>query len=149
MKTQRQAAILRLVQQARVRSQEELRERLLDEKIEVTQATLSRDLRELRLGKVADPDGGSFYAIPVDHTSQFPPVEQIVATLLLSIDGVGPLAVVRTPPGSAEALGGSLDHADWSDVLGTIAGDDTLLIITRSEKARHGVTRRLRDLAGI
>ncbi len=149
MKTQRQAVILRLVQQARVHSQEELRELLLDQHIEVTQATLSRDLRELGLGKVADPKGDPFYAIPADHTSQFPPVEQLVPTLLLTIDGVGPLAVVRTPPGSAEALGGSLDHADWPNVLGTIAGDDTLLIITRSEKARHEVTRKLRDLAGI
>ena len=149
MKTQRHATILSLVQQARVRSQEELRELLLDKQIEVTQATLSRDLRELRLGKVTDPSGGSFYAPPADHASQFPPVEQLVPTLLLSIDGVGPLAVVRTPPGSAEALGGSLDHAAWSNVLGTIAGDDTLLIITRSEKARKEVTRRLGDLAGI
>ena len=73
----------------------------------------------------------------------------LAATLILSIDGVGPLAVVRTPPGSAEALGGSLDHSSWEDVLGTIAGDDTLLIITRSEAARTTVTQRLNDLAGI
>ena len=149
MKAQRHAAIIRIIQRERVHSQEQLRELLHGEGTEVTQATLSRDLRDLGLAKVNDPDGGSFYAVPTEHLSPFPPVEQLVATLLLSVDGVASLAVVRTPPGSAEALGGSLDHAAWDDVLGTIAGDDTLLIITRSEDARARVTRRLRDLAGI
>jgi len=149
MKAQRHAAIIRLVQRERVHSQEQLRDLLHAEGTEVTQATLSRDLRDLGLAKVTDPEGGSFYAVPAEHISPFPPVEQLVPTLLLSIDGVGSLAVVRTPPGSAEALGGSLDHASWDDVLGTIAGDDTLLIITRSEDARARITRRLSDLAGI
>jgi transcriptional regulator of arginine metabolism len=149
MKAQRHAAIIRLVQRERVHSQEQLRELLHAEGTEVTQATLSRDLRDLGLAKVTDPEGGSFYAVPTEHMSPFPPVEQLVPTLLLSIDGVASLAVVRTPPGSAEALGGSLDHASWDDVLGTIAGDDTLLIITRSEDARARITRRLNDLAGI
>lgn len=149
MKAQRHAAIIRLVQRERVHSQEQLRELLHAEGTEVTQATLSRDLRDLGLAKVTDPEGGSFYAVPTEHMSPFPPVEQLVPTLLLSIDGVASLAVVRTPPGSAEALGGSLDHASWDDVLGTIAGDDTLLIITRSEDARARITHRLADLAGI
>ncbi len=149
MKAQRHAAIIRLVQRERVHNQEKLREILNDEGIEVTQATLSRDLRDLGLAKVTDPAGGSFYAVPADHLAPFPPVEQLAPTLLLSIDGVGTLAVVRTPPGSAEALGGSLDHASWDDLLGTIAGDDTLLLITRSEAARARVTHRLSELAGI
>jgi transcriptional regulator of arginine metabolism len=149
MKAQRHAAIIRIVQRERVHNQEQLRDLLQGAGFEVTQATLSRDLRDLGLSKVTDPAGGSFYAVPSEHLAPFPPVEQLVSTLLLSIDGVGPLAVVRTPPGSAEALGGSLDYAAWDDVLGTIAGDDTLLVITRSEEARARVTDRLRDLAGI
>lgn len=149
MKAQRHAAIIRIVQRERVHNQEQLRDLLHGEGFEVTQATLSRDLHDLGLSKVTDPAGGSFYAVPTEHLAPFPPVEQLVPTLLLSIDGVGPLAVVRTPPGSAEALGGSLDYAAWDDVLGTIAGDDTLLIITRSEEARERVTHRLRELAGI
>ncbi len=149
MKAQRHASILRLIQQERVHSQEQLRELLMAEGTDVTQATLSRDIRDLRLAKVADPNGGAFYSVPADRLSPFPPVAQLVPTLLLTVDGVGPLLVVKTPPGSAEALGGSLDHAGWEDVLGTIAGDDTLLIITRSEQARGSVARRLEELAGL
>lgn len=149
MKVQRHAAIIRIVRRERVHNQEKLRELLHDDGIAVTQATLSRDLHNLGLSKVTDPAGGSFYAVPSAQLAPFPPVEQLVSTLLLSIDGVGPFAVVKTPPGSAEALGGSLDHASWEDVLGTIAGDDTLLIITRSEAARSRVAKRLGDLAGI
>lgn len=149
MRVQRHAAIIRIVRRERVHNQEKLRELLHAEGIAVTQATLSRDLHTLGLSKVTDPAGGSFYAVPSEHLAPFPPVEQLVSTLLLSIDGVGPFAIVKTPPGSAEALGGSLDHASWEDVLGTIAGDDTLLIITRSEAARARVTKRLGDLAGI
>ncbi len=149
MKVQRHAAIIRIVRRERVHNQEKLRELLHAEGIAVTQATLSRDLHNLGLSKVTDPAGGSFYAVPSEHVAPFPPVEQLVSTLLLSIDGVGPFAVAKTPPGSAEALGGSLDHASWEDVLGTIAGDDTLLIITRSEEARARVAKRLGDLAGI
>lgn len=149
MKVQRHAAIIRIVRRERVNNQEKLRELLHAEGIAVTQATLSRDLHNLGLSKVTDPAGGSFYAVPSEHLAPFPPVEQLVSTLLLTIDGVGPFAVVKTPPGSAEALGGSLDHASWEDVLGTIAGDDTLLIITRSEEARARVAKRLGDLAGI
>ena len=149
MKVQRHAAIIRIVRRERVHNQEKLRELLHAEGIAVTQATLSRDLHNLGLSKVTDPAGGSFYAVPSEHLAPFPPVELLVSTLLLSIDGVGPFAVVKTPPGSAEALGGSLDHASWEDVLGTIAGDDTLLIITRSEAARARVAKRLGKLAGI
>ena len=149
MKVQRHAAIISIVRRERVHNQEKLRELLHAEGIAVTQATLSRDLHNLGLSKVTDPAGGSFYAVPSEHLAPFPPVEQLVSTLFLSIDGVGPFAVVKTPPGSAEALGGSLDHASWEDVLGTIAGDDTLLIITRSEAARVRVAKRLGDLAGI
>lgn len=149
MKAQRHAAIIRLVRQERIHNQEQLRERLREGGIDVTQATLSRDLRELRLAKVGDPEGGAYYTPPADPTGPFPPIEQILPALLLSVEGVGPLLVLKTPPGSAEALGGALDHAEWDSVLGTIAGDDTLLIIARSEKDRAKIAGRLREIAGI
>ncbi len=149
MKTQRHALILRLIQRHRVRSQEQLRDLLTAEGTEVTQATLSRDLRDLRLAKVADPSGGAHYAAPSGHVGPFPPVEQLAPTLVLSMEGVGPLLVVRTPPGSAEALGGALDYGAWEEVLGTIAGDDTLLVIARSEEGRMNVARRLGEMVGL
>ncbi len=149
MKTQRHALILRLIQRHRVHSQEQLRDLLTGEGTEVTQATLSRDLRDLRLAKVADPSGGAYYTAPSGHVGPFPPVDQLAPTLVLSMEGVGPLLVVRTPPGSAEALGGALDYGAWDEVLGTIAGDDTLLVIARSEEGRVNVARRLGDMAGL
>ena len=148
-KAQRHAAILRLIQDRRVHSQQQLRDLLAAQGSEVTQATLSRDVRDLRLAKVADPSGGAYYSTASDHVGPFPPVDRLAPTLLLSMDGVGPLLVLRTPPGSAEALGGALDHDAWDGVLGTIAGDDTLLVIARSEEARVAVARRLAKVAGL
>jgi transcriptional regulator of arginine metabolism len=148
MKAKRHATIIRLIKSARVGSQEQLRDLLDKEGTAVTQATLSRDLRELRLSKVADPSGGSFYAVPSDREIPHPSLSQLLPALLLSTEGVGPLLVVKTPQGSAEALGGALDGAELTDyVIGCIAGDDTLLIITRSEQARAELNEKLNSLA--
>jgi len=147
MKAQRHAAILRLVRDKRIGSQEQLKERLAAEGFNVTQATLSRDMRDLGLAKVSDPDGGAFYAVPADREVPHPSLQRLLPALLLEMDGVGPLLVVKTPQGSAEALGGALDGAALDEVLGTIAGDDTLLVISRSEAAREALAVRLRMLA--
>jgi len=149
MKAQRRAEILNVLRRTRVRSQEQLRQLLGAQGIDVTQATLSRDIRELRLSKIADPMGGSYYVLPSAGESMHPPLEQLVPTLMLSIDGVGPFVVVKTPAGSAEALGSALDRQQWPEVMGCIAGDDTMLIITRSEKVRRGLATKLRGLAGM
>jgi len=147
MKAQRQAVILALVRQHRIGSQEELRTRLEAQGMDVTQATLSRDMRELGLAKVSDPEGGAHYAAPPGgDVAPPPPLGPLVATLLLSAEGVGPLLVIRTPAGSANALGSALDRHAWPEVVGTIAGDDTLLVVARSPAARRHVTTRLRDL---
>lgn len=146
MKAQRHAAILSLVHRHRVTSQEHLRALLQDEGMAVTQATLSRDMRELGLVKVADPDGGAHYAPPAQADVVGPQLGPLVSTLLLSMEGVGPLLVIRTPAGSANALGSALDRQSWREVVGTIAGDDTLLVITRSQAARARVVARLEEL---
>src|SRR6266516_3774949 len=122
MKTQRHAAILKIVRTGRVASQEQLRELLKGEGFAVTQATLSRDIRDLGLAKVAAPDGGSHYAPPL---------------------------VVKTPAGGAQALGLAIDGAGWEEIIGTIAGDDAILVITRGERARRAVQTRLKELAGL
>jgi transcriptional regulator of arginine metabolism len=147
MKAQRQAAILALVRRHRVGSQERLRALLAAEGMEVTQATLSRDMRELGLVKLADAAGGSHYAAPAGVEVAPPPLGPLVATLLLGAEGVGPLLVVKTPAGSANALGSALDRHAWPDIVGTIAGDDTLLVIARSPAARRRVAARLEELA--
>jgi transcriptional regulator of arginine metabolism len=147
MKSQRHAAILALIRRHRVESQERLRALLQAEGFDVTQATLSRDIRDLGLARVSDPEGGHHYQAPASADAVQPPLAQLVSTLLLSSEGVGPLLVVRTPPGAANALGRALDVAAWPELLGTIAGDDTLLLIARSDAARRRVAGRLAELA--
>ncbi|MGD2135291.1 MAG: arginine repressor [Gemmatimonadales bacterium] len=146
-KRQRHAAILRLIDRHRVANQRQLRTLLQDLGVAVTQATLSRDLHELRIAKVAGPDGTSHYALAGVSTTPTPPLPQLLVTLLIGLDGVGHELVVRTPAGSANALASAIDQAAWSEILGTIAGDDTILIVTRSDRARHAVQRRLENLA--
>jgi len=149
MKTRRHAAILKIVQGQQVHSQEELRELLHAENIDVTQATLSRDVHELQLVKAAGPDGGSFYTVPLEGGVLRPQLEQLLATLLVSLDAVGNLLIVRTPAGSANAVASALDRQSWQEVVGTIAGDDTILVIARSEAASRSLAEKLRSLAGI
>ncbi len=149
MKTRRLAEILRLVRSQPVQSQEQLRQLLDAEGIEVTQATLSRDLRDLRLVKVTDADGTVRYAPPPEGDVLHPPLEQLLATLLVSLDGVGNLLVLRTPAGSANAIASAIDRQRWKEVLGTVAGDDTILIIARSERTRRVLAARVRRLAGM
>jgi transcriptional regulator of arginine metabolism len=149
MKSRRRAAIVGILRRTRVHSQEQLRELLRAGGIDVTQATLSRDIRELRIAKVVDPAGGSYYAPSTEGDLLHPPLEQLLPALLLGLEGVGPLLVIKTPAGSAEALGSALDRQQWPEVMGCIAGDDTLLMITRSERARRALAARLRDLTGV
>ena len=152
MKTQRHAAIVKIVRRDTVGSQEQLRELLQAEGFEVTQATLSRDIRELGLAKVAAPDGGSHYAESGEGATGGgvrPHLEQLLPTMLVSAEGVGPLLVLKTTTGGAQALALAVDGAGWNEVIGTIAGDDAILVITRSERARRGVQSRIRELAGI
>lgn len=150
MKTQRHAAILKLVRTQTVASQEQLRELLQSEGFDVTQATLSRDIRELGLAKVAAPDGGSHYSSPPEQGAAIrPQLQQVLPTLLVSVDGVGPLLVLKTPAGGAQALGLAVDAAGWTEIIGTIAGDDAVLVITRGERARRAVQTRLKEAAGL
>ncbi len=146
MKLQRHAAILRIVRDRRVENQDVLREALAGEGINVTQATLSRDIRELGLAKLVDPQGGAFYANPNEGALR-PDLGQILPTLMLSVEGTGPLLVIKTASGGAGAVGAAVDQAGWSEVIGTIAGEDTVLVIARSPAMRQAVASRLAALA--
>jgi len=146
MKLQRHAAILRLVRGQRIASQDELRRALKAADFSVTQATLSRDVRELGLAKLIDAQG-SYYAQPGDSGVR-PDFQAVLGALLTGVDGVGPLLVLRTANGSAGAVAVAIDQAAWGEIIGTVAGEDTLLVITRSEKARERVAARLRGIIG-
>jgi transcriptional regulator of arginine metabolism len=142
MKSRRHAVILRAIAEARIENQQQLAAALARHGVKATQATLSRDIRELGLVKLSDPGGGAFYARPEDAAPR-PALAKIFTTLLLSVDGVGPFVVLRTAAGAAGAVTAALDQAGWEEVIGTIAGDDTILVITRSERLRMVVAERI------
>jgi transcriptional regulator of arginine metabolism len=147
-KQARQSAILDLVAGHVVGSQEELRRLLLGQGMEVTQATLSRDLRDLGLARVPTEDGGR-YVLPESHGADEdkPLLGNLLPQLFSGIDGVGELIVLRTVRSGAQPIAEAIDQEGFAEVLGTIAGDDTILIVTRSASARQTLTARLLELA--
>lgn len=149
MKPQRHAAILDLVRARRVASQETLRELLAARGIEVAQGTLSRDIRELGLVKAPDEDGRSAYVVPPDVVDPTPTLSRLLPALYLGADGVGNLLVVKTLTGGAQPIAVAIDWQEWPEVVGTIAGDDTILIILRTGDQLESITRRLEALAGV
>ncbi|HEX2204064.1 MAG TPA: arginine repressor [Longimicrobium sp.] len=149
VKPQRHAVILELVRERRVPSQETLRELLSARGIEVAQATLSRDIRELGLVKVPDESGGSVYTLPPGFTDPSPTLARLLPNLYLGADGVGNLLVVKTLIGCAQPIAAGIDWEEWPEVVGTVAGDDTVLVIVREAGQRERVARRLEELAGV
>lgn len=147
-KRARHHAILELVEDRPVGSQEELRRLLKARGWDVTQSTLSRDLRELRLARVPTPTGVRYAAADGTHaTTPRPALDALLPQLLTRVDGVGELIVMRTVPGGAQPVASALDGESWPDVVGTIGGDDTILVVCRSAAARERLERRLRALA--
>jgi len=149
-KRDRHAAILELLDARAVSSQEALRRLLRQRGWDVTQSTLSRDIHELRLARVATEEGVRYAraegrAGGTDESR--PALEALLPQLLTRIDGVRELLVLRTPPGSAHALAVTIDAHPPQGVVGTVAGDDTILIICRSAAAREQLDRRFRTLA--
>jgi transcriptional regulator of arginine metabolism len=134
-----------VVRDRRIESQDGLRQALADEGFVVTQATLSRDIRELGLAKLADPEGGAYYTHP-HRGAVRPELGQVLPALLVSVDGVGPFLVLKTASGSAGAVTEALDQVGWTEVIGTIAGDDTVLVITRSQRHRQQIAGRIQQL---
>jgi transcriptional regulator of arginine metabolism len=148
-KSDRHALIRELVRRHAVGSQEELRQLLLKRGADVTQSTLSRDLRELRLARIPGPDGAVRYAVPdaPQDDSRTPALEGLLPQLFVSVDGVSELILLRTLPGGAQAIAEAVDNREWPELLGTIAGDDTILMICRSARAREKLVRRIRQMA--
>lgn len=149
MKLQRHAAILDLLRTQRISSQEMLRERLTERGYEVAQATLSRDIRELGVIKVPDEEGGSVYTVPSHVTDPTPALSRLLPALYLGADGVNNLLIVKTLTGGAQPVAVAIDWEEWPEVVGSVAGDDTILLILRDSKHLSTITARLEGLAGI
>lgn len=154
----RHQRIIELVTQHQVRSQGELATLLGEQGIAVTQATLSRDLVELDAFKVRNPDGFLVYAVPGEGGDRSPAapretaaaldrVTRLCAELLVSADASANLVVLRTPPGAAQFLASAFDRAEFHDVLGTIAGDDTVLVISRDPAGGQELAARFLEMA--
>lgn len=157
-KSSRHFLIIELVTQGEVRSQAELAALLAERGVHVTQATLSRDLVELDAIKVRAPSGSLVYAVPAEGGDRRPtaPVEtaaaatrlaRLCAELLVSADFSANMVVLRTPPGAANFLGSAIDKAEFAEILGTIAGDDTVLVISREPTGGEALARRFLALA--
>ena len=147
-KRQRHDTILEIIGDRVVSSQEDLRKMLLQRGWDVTQATLSRDLRELRLARVPTPEGARYAITDGSIEESRAALDTLLPQLFLRIDGVSEMLVLRTVPGGAQPIAAALDGEAWPDVLGTVGGDDTILIICRSVAARERVMRRIRSMAG-
>ena len=140
----RQGQILKLVTSEAVASQEELRRRLAQMRVRVTQATLSRDLRELRLVKTNE--GYRSLATGAEDAPALPTLAQALREFLLDVRPAQNLLVLKTPPSGAQPLAAALDAEHWKEVVGTVAGDDTVLVIAPSRAGRQTVQKRLEEL---
>ncbi|WP_300405805.1 arginine repressor [Nocardioides sp.] len=157
-KSARHQRIIELVTQQEVHSQTELADLLADEGLRVTQATLSRDLVELDALKVRSASGSLVYAVPGEGGDRRPTspgetaaalsrLSRLCGELLVSADASANLVVLRTPPGAAQFLASAFDKAEIPDILGTIAGDDTVLVIGREPTGGDALARRFLALA--
>lgn len=142
-RTRRQELILSLVKDQPIRNQSELIRALGDAGVSMTQSTLSRELKALGIAKAPDGDGG--YRYTTGESSSRGPLSAVVS-FVRKIERAKNLIVVTTPPGNAQGVAHGLDEVAWSEVMGTIAGDDTILLICRSDNEAVSVEKRLRSL---
>ena len=159
-KTARQARITAILTGESVRSQAELAALLADDGVQVTQATLSRDLVELGAVRVRSKDGVLVYAVPgeggergaksgVTQEILDARLARLCGELLVTAEASGNLVVLRTPPGSAHVVGSAIDRSGLPDILGTVAGDDTVLVIATDGSNGAAVAEQLKQLAGL
>ena len=148
MKTKRQNEIIRLIDSCDIETQEELASELRERGYKVTQATISRDIRELRLIKAAAKGGGFKYAKPEKHESAVSErLTRILTDSLVNVDASGNIIVVKTLSGSANVAAEAIDNLGWPEILGSIAGDNTVFIAVRNETDTAGISERISRLA--
>lgn len=135
MKNKRHSAILKIIREAPVGTQQELLEELAGRGFRVTQATVSRDIKELRLVKVASSLGGYRYAAGGGPAGEelAKRARRAFKQYVMDVDWSGNLVVIKTSPGTANAVAAALDELRWPGVVGTLAGDDSILVVTREE----------------
>jgi len=140
----RQGQILKVISAEPISNQDELRRRLAHLGMRVTQATLSRDLRDLKLVKTGE--GYRPFSVVNEETAALPVLMRTLREFLLDIRPAQNLLVLKTPPSGAQPLAAAIDAEHWKEVAGTLAGDDTILIVTPSKSARATLQKRIEDL---
>jgi transcriptional regulator of arginine metabolism len=151
-KPQRQHRILRILEDQPISSQAQLVQLLESEGVVATQATVSRDLEELGAVKVRIPGGAMAYAIPEhgrDRLGSDDHLRRLMSDFVIDVAHSANIVVLRTPPGSAHVVASALDRASLGDVLGTVAGDDTMLVVCKESVGGAAVANRLAELAGL
>ena len=151
-KTQRQHRVVRILEQHQVANQSQLVELLAADGVMATQATVSRDLDDLGAIKVRVAGGETAYALPELPSEQHAPsdhLRRVFGDWVVEVAHSGNIVVLRTPPGSAHVVGSALDRTGLPEVLGTVAGDDTLFVVVADGVGGVEVAARLRDLAGL
>ena len=148
MKSERQRAIVELLRARHIETQSELALALQELGFSVTQATVSRDIREMRLVKTAAAEGGYKYALPEpEGKSVNERMIRILKDSLLEVDHAGHMVVVKTLSGAANSAAEALDSMEWPEILGSIAGDNTLFMVARNEEDAEAVATRILKLA--
>lgn len=151
-KARRQQILVRLIEHQEISSQPQLVALLAEAGIAATQATVSRDLEDIGAVKVRVPGGASVYAIPEFEPDRRAPGDQLRRVLgewVVDVASSGPLVVLRTPPGCAHVVASALDRGALDGLLGTVAGDDTVIVVAAQDVGGDGLARQLRSLAGI
>ena len=147
MKSARHEKIIELIQQHDIDTQEELAARLNSAGFKVTQATVSRDIRALKLTKVAGKDGKSRYAVLSGASVELgDKYTRVLHDALTSIDVGQSMIVIRTVPGMAMGVAAALDALNWKEILGSIAGDDTVMCVARDNEQAQSVAERLKGI---
>lgn len=147
MKVARHEKIMELIRQYDIDTQEELAARLNEAGFKVTQATISRDIRALKMTKVAGKDGKSHYAILEDSPSSLgDKYTRVLHDALTSIDVGQNMVVIKTVPGMAMGVGAALDALKWTEILGSIAGDDTVMCVARTSEDALAVKDKLKSI---
>jgi len=141
-KTLRQGQILKLVSREAIENQDALCRRLRAEGLRVTQATVSRDVHELKLVKTEH----GYQPLPAEAAPAAPALPRVARESIRDLRPAQNLLVLKTPPGGAQSLGAALDAEGWPEVVGTVAGDDTILVISGTPRQRVAIEKRLKDM---
>ena len=150
MKSRRHHKILEIIRQQRIETQEELSGELKKCGFEVTQATVSRDIKELGLVKTPGENNEFYYALPGEKRlpRSKERIKRLFQDTVIGLDASENLIVIKTNPGGAQGVASAIDLAGWAEVIGTVGGDDTILVVVKPKEASGMVLKRFKDLIG-